>query len=126
MRTILLPLALIMAVTPALARDDNRMPEATPAGKAVGCIPLRSIRQSHVRNDLVIDFEMNGGKVYRNTLPQSCPSLGFRQSFSYKTSLSQLCSVDTITVLESPPMMQGATCGLGQFQLVTLAKKIKR
>ena len=126
MRKTLLALLVIAAAAPGAARDRNQLPMATPAGKAENCIPLRNIRQSHVRNDHVIDFEMNGGKVYRNTLPNGCPGLGFDESFAYQTSLSQLCSADIITVLQSPGPRRGASCGLGKFQAVTLAKKAKR
>jgi hypothetical protein len=126
MRKTVLALLVIAAAAPGAARDRRPLPMATPAGKAESCIPLRSIRQSHVRNDHVIDFEMNGGKVYRNTLPNSCPGLGFDESFAYQTSLSQLCSSDIITVLQSPGLRRGASCGLGMFQPVTLARKAKR
>ncbi len=118
---------LLTATAPGMARDLNRVPEATPAGKPESCIPLRSIRDSKVRNDQVIDFVLNNGKVYRNTLPQSCPQLGFEERFTYTTSLSTLCSVDIITVLyATPTLSRGASCGLGQFQPVTLAKSDKR
>jgi hypothetical protein len=120
MRMILLPLALL-AITGADAAR-NQVPDATPAGKPVSCISLTSIRQSHVRSDSVIDFETAGGKYYRNTLPNACAQLGFEQKFSYETSLSELCSTDIITVLQDPPTMRGASCGLGQFQPVTLVK----
>ena len=79
-----------------------------------------------MRNDRVIDFDMGGGKYYRNALPEACPELGFEQKFSYETSLSKLCSTDIITVLQDPPTMHGASCGLGQFQPVTLVKSPKR
>ena len=115
-------LAATALTAPALARDARRIPAATPAGKAVSCISLPRIQASHVRSDNVIDFEMNGGKVYRNTLPQSCPDLGFEEHFSYETSLSELCSTDIITVFTTSPAMRGASCGLGQFQPVTLAR----
>jgi ethanolamine utilization protein EutP (predicted NTPase) len=60
---------------------------------------------------------MLGGKIYRNTLPHSCPGLGFEEKFMYKTSLSQLCSVDIITVLHNAGgLNRGASCGLGKFQ----------
>jgi len=94
-----------------------------PVGDAVDCIPLHSIRNTRVRDDRTIDFYMDGRKVYRNTLPNSCPQLGFEEKFSYKTSLSQLCSVDIITVLHSPPLMSGASCGLGKFQPISGAPK---
>ena len=94
-----------------------------PVGDAVDCIPLHSIRNTRVRDDRTIDFYMDGRKVYRNTLPNSCPQLGFEEKFLYKTSLSQLCSVDIITVLTSPGISQGASCGLGKFQPITGAPK---
>lgn len=104
-------------------RDRNAAPEAKPAGKAVSCIPLIQIRNTRVHGDKVIDFHMRGGKVYRNELPYECSSLGFEERFAYKTSLSQLCSTDTITVLRTPPSIQGPTCGLGKFQPVDIAKR---
>jgi hypothetical protein len=105
----------------ATARDRNTPLDATPVGKAVDCVQLRSIRSTRVYGDSTIDFDLGGGKVYRNTLPYSCPSLGFEERFLYKTSLSQLCSVDIITVLQSPGITPGPSCGLGKFQPVKLA-----
>jgi hypothetical protein len=117
-------LAIILTTTASasLARDRNVAPEAIPLGDPVDCVQLRSIQSTSVHGDSTIDFHMGGGKVYRNTLPNSCPSLGFEERFLYKTSLSQLCSVDIITVLQSPGLSQGASCGLGKFQPVKLIK----
>lgn len=121
-RSLFALLLLTTIAAPGAARDRGTVPEAVAAGKAESCIPLRSIRQTHVHGDSVIDFEMLGGKVYRNTLPAACPGLGFEERFSYATSLSSLCSTDIITVLNTTPVSRGATCGLGQFQPVTLTK----
>ncbi len=108
--------------TAAAARDRNAVPDAVPDGKPVSCVQTTSIRSTSVHGDEVIDFHMTNSKVYRNTLPMSCPSLGFEERFLYKTSISQLCSVDIITVLQSPGLSQGASCGLGMFQPVKLTK----
>ena len=117
------PAILALGLIAATAADRQRVPEASPTGPAVSCIPLTQIRESRVRDDRTIDFVMAGrDRVYRNTLPQSCPELGFEERFAYETSLSQLCSTDIITVLRQAPLMRGASCGLGQFQPVTLAK----
>ena len=43
------PIAAAMLMTiavPGMAKDRNQVPEATPVGKPVSCIPLRQIRQS--------------------------------------------------------------------------------
>ena len=60
---------------------------------------------------------MNGNRVYRNTLPNTCPRLGFEEAFTYETSLTQLCSTDIIYVLENfgGDLRRGAGCGLGEF-----------
>jgi hypothetical protein len=121
MRSALLSLTLLAATATAA---DRAPPPATPAGKPVSCVQLSQIQETRVRDDRTIDFVMRGrNRVYRNTLPSACPSLGFERRFSYATSLSQLCSVDIITVLYANPPMRGASCGLGQFQPVTLAKR---
>ena len=50
--------------------------------------------------------------------------LGFEQAFSYRTSITQLCSVDIITVIDrGAPGIAGPSCGLGQFQEVTGLKR---
>jgi hypothetical protein len=120
----ILALGLISVASPSSAkRDRNVVPEAREAGKPVSCIGLQTIRESRVRSDQVIDFRVSGKKWYRNTLPYSCPSLGFEERFSYKTSTNQLCSLDIITVLYSSPLQPGASCGLGKFQPVELVQK---
>ena len=65
---------------------------------------------------------MRGGATYRNTLPGRCPGLGFEQRFAYRTTIDQLCSLDTITVLQSGSSIPGPTCGLGKFMPVTMIR----
>jgi len=100
---------------PAENAVDEKAPAATVVGEAVSCIPITQIQSSRVRSDYTIDFEMSGGKVYRNTLPSKCSSLGFQRAFSYETSLSQLCNTDIITVLDTSSRMTMGSCGLGEF-----------
>ena len=130
MRTLALVIltSLLASGSAAIASHEPKMPpEARETGKAVDCVSLTQLRESRVRNDQVIDFRTSGKKWYRNTLPYSCPSLGFEERFSYKTSLSQLCSTDIITVLHTAggQLDRGASCGLGKFQPVELLKVAK-
>lgn len=112
------------APTAAIAKKkpDNLVPKAD--AKEVDCVNLAQIRETRVRDDSTIDFHMTGGRIYRNTLPMSCPQLGFEEKFTYKTSLSQLCSTDIITVLTTmgPGLNRGASCGLGHFQEMVKGK----
>ncbi len=112
MRFVALGLALLAA--PAMAAEPPPPPVET--GPPVSCINLRNIRGTQVIDDQTIDFHMAGNKVFRNTLPNRCPQLGFQRAFAYQTSISQLCSVDIITVIvQGGGPMMGATCGLGKF-----------
>ena len=122
--SMMLALAATAVAGPAIARG---VPEAVPVGKAQNCVEIIQILESRVRNDQVIDFYLRNGQVMRNTLPNSCPQLGFEEAFSYKTSLSRLCNVDIITVLNrvGGGIQRGASCGLGMFQPVKIAKKAK-
>ncbi len=92
-------------------------PAVTVVGEAENCLRTNQIRETHVRSDQVIDFEMQGGKTYRSVLPNRCGGLGFEEAFSYRTSLNQLCKQEIIYVLEQTggTVRQGAGCGLGEF-----------
>jgi hypothetical protein len=72
------------------------------------------IRQTRVLDDSTILFEMNNGITYRNDLPYPCHGLKSENRFGYKTSMSQLCNTDIITVL-STVGINGPSCGLGEF-----------
>lgn len=95
-----------------------------PAVAARSCVSLTAISEARVIDDRTIDFHMRNGTVLKNTLPHSCPSLGFEKAFTYATSLSQLCSVDIISVIHQGggPRI-GASCGLGAFVPTTVAAR---
>ena len=122
MRLILISAASLFLAAPTAMNRDRAIPEATPTGKPIDCLSLHQIRNTRIRSDQVIDFYVGGGKVYRNTLPMACPQLGFEERYLHKTSTGDVCSHDTITVLQSGGMIEGPSCGLGKFQPVTLAE----
>ena len=118
-------LAATAALTACTTRDPAPRANVPPppngmqsAADATGpsCIELNRIRESKVIDDRTIDFVLRDGSVLRNTLPYSCPSLGFEKAFSYSTSISRLCAVDIITVIQQGGGVRtGASCGLGKF-----------
>jgi hypothetical protein len=119
----LAPLPLLaLACSPQKERPTDANPTAgAPAvkvkGEAQTCINISQVRGTVVRSDRVIDFEMRGGKVYRNILPRNCPGLGIERAITYQTSIDQLCSPQIINVLHNigGTLQQGAGCGLGKF-----------
>jgi len=125
-------LMLAAAACAPVERDPNADPAAdAPAVKVLGegqtCINRTQIRQTQVRSDRVIDFEMRGGKVYRNILPQSCPGLRLERAFTYNTTIDQLCTPEIIYVLQNlgGVPQRGAGCGLGRFVPVEYVKDDK-
>lgn len=118
-------IAMLAIAAPASAARKPP-PEATVIGPEESCVQIRNIRQTKVYDDQTIDFVMTGNKWYRNTLPNSCPQLGFERAFSYQTSIPQLCNVDIITVLvQAGGLRRGASCGLGKFIPIEPIKKAK-
>lgn len=125
MKTALLIAAPLLLLAGCSARDTAPRASASPpagtqsaATPATGpsCIETSRIRESRVIDDKTIDFILRDGSVLRNTLPFSCPQLGFERAFSYKTSINRLCSVDIITVIvQGGGVRTGASCGLGKF-----------
>ena len=127
---ITIALSLLPFAIAACTRDQpGTAPAVAPAAKVVGepasCIPINQFRETRIRDDATIDFIGYGDRVWRNTLPGSCPGLKSENRFTYETSLSQLCSTDIVYVLHDygGSLQRGAGCGLGQFVPVELAKK---
>ncbi len=81
------------------------------------CIRHASIKRTKVLDDDHILFEMRGKRTYLNKLSHTCHTLGFSRKFALNLHTSQLCNVDTITVLDSFLSSRGA-CGLGKFELL--------
>src|SRR4051812_23667524 len=91
-------LAVGVIAAPITAQDGR---DGASSGDARSCIPLNDIDRTSVIDDNTILFYGRGhDDVYRNDLPRSCPELRNEERFMYRVSLAQLCSNDTITVLE--------------------------
>ncbi|MCJ9427939.1 DUF6491 family protein [Kordiimonas marina] len=101
--------------TRAEKRMADLMKKYELTGAVRSCIPIGHMRDSNVIDDQTIFFRTSAGTGYLNRLPNKCPRLGFERRFMYKTSMSQLCSLDIITVLDSSAN-QWASCGLGKFE----------
>ena len=110
------------------AAEIASAPAVTVTGPAESCIDRNQLRQTKVRSASVIDFEMQGGKVWRNTLPQRCPGLEFERAFAYETSIGQLCTPQIIYALQTfgGVPQRGAGCALGKFVPVEYVEDARR
>ena len=96
-------------------RPASKAPPVEVLGEPVSCVNISRIRNTQVHDDYTIDFNLGGGDIYRNTLPNRCPQLGFEERFAYEVSTGQLCSVDTIAVIVGGAVGRGPRCSLGEF-----------
>ena len=121
---ILAPLALAACTQESPGDRPAVAPAARIAGPSESCVQIAQFRETRIRDDWTIDFIRDGRRAWRNTLPQRCPGLKSADAFSYKTSLSQLCSTDVVHVLEhwGGSLHEGAGCALGPFVPVELEK----
>lgn len=111
--TVLCTLSL-MPLGSAIAND-----EVEEAGER--CIDTRRISRTHVADNQTLIFYMRGGAIYKNTLRNKCQALVHEKRFSYRTTMSRLCRIDTITVIRSfgGGITDGPSCGLGMFYPIT-------
>lgn len=81
------------------------------------CVNMRNVSRTEVIDDQTILFYMRRGVIYRNYLPHRCSGLAREKRFSYRTTISRLCDIDTITVLydQGVGLTSGSSCGLGRF-----------
>jgi hypothetical protein len=100
-------------------------PKARIVGEPLNCVPLTQVRESRIRDDWTIDFVGVGGQVWRNTLTNRCPGLRAENAITYETSLTQLCNVDIVYVLQNfgGRLQRGPACSLGRFVPVELERR---
>lgn len=91
---------------------------ATEDDEMKRCLNLAAIRTLDILDNQHIIFHTTGNQQYLNTLPHTCSGLNKHSTIMYRTALSQLCDLDTITVLNNigAGFMRGPTCGLGKFE----------
>jgi hypothetical protein len=117
-----------LALAACTQEGPGTPPPVSPAARVIGppesCVQIAQYHETRIRNDWTIDFIRDGRHAWRNTLPQRCNGLKSADAFSFKTSLTQLCSTDIVHVLEhwGNSLHEGAGCGLGPFVPVELEK----
>ncbi len=108
-------LSTVIGALPGVAQAQSDPPPAN-----VRCVDLNRIDHTEIVGDRNILFYMKNRSIYRNRLPQACPSLSQGNPFMYRVVLSQLCDTDVVTVLErwGFGFTPTQSCLLGPFDLV--------
>lgn len=115
--------AALLASAPAIAKQDRaasaeaKLAKALAgrvAGKPVNCIMLSDIRSSTIFDKTAILYD-TGSKLYLNRPQSGASSLDSDDILVTKTSGSQLCSIDTVRLIDRNAHFPRGFVGLGQF-----------
>ena len=107
-----LGIAFCLASTALAAGSPSKQPK-DDGGQT--CINLKPVDQTYVINDFIIVYHTRGGKLYKNTLPRRCNTLGRQGAFStLLTTPYRLCRGDILTV-----SLTQNNCALGDFHEIT-------
>lgn len=89
--------------------------EGRVAGKPVDCLPLYNIRSSEIIDGTAIVYRTSGNQLYVNRPDIGASSLDRDDILVTDTHSSQLCSIDTVRLLDSTSRFYTGFVGLGEF-----------
>lgn len=102
------------------ARDLSRMEAELkgyePAGPPVSCVNMRDLQGNRSIGEGALVFDGPPGRKWINRPPAGCPSLEFGRALRVRTSSSQLCRNEIVTVLDPVSGSEYGGCGLGDFE----------
>ncbi|HZG09677.1 MAG TPA: hypothetical protein VEZ70_11925 [Allosphingosinicella sp.] len=97
------------------ARLATELRNYSQAGAPVSCVSLRNLGGNRSAGEGAIIFGGNGSRVYVNRPPAGCPALDSGRALQVRTSASQLCRGEIVTVFDPVSGNQSGSCGLGDF-----------
>jgi hypothetical protein len=106
----------------SLARADGEATLATelrnyqPAGQPVSCVSLRNLEGNRSAGENAVIFDGPGGRLYVNRPPAGCPMLRHGRALTVRTTNSQLCRGDIVSVFDPGTGANYGACGLGDFE----------
>ena len=116
-------LAAIFLIAPAVAAPPPRnLPEAELAkalagrvqGRPINCISLSGMNGSQIIEGKAIIYRV-GGRLYVNSPRSGAESLRTDDILVTRTSGSQLCSIDTVQLIDRTSRFSRGPVSLGQF-----------
>jgi hypothetical protein len=87
-----------------------------PAGPPVSCVRMRDLSGNRSAGEGAIVFDGIGGRKWVNRPAGGCPSLEFGRALRVRTTSSQLCRNDIVTVFDPVSRSEYGGCGLGDFE----------
>ena len=98
------------------ARLASQLRNYEPAGPPVSCVRLRDLQGNRSAGEGAIVFDGISGRKWVNRPAGGCPSLEFGRVLRVRTTSSQLCRNDIVTVFDPVSRSEYGGCGLGDFE----------
>ena len=121
--------AAAIAATPDNSKNEAKLSAALAgrvAGKPVNCISPRDIRSSQIIDRTAIVYDTGAGRLLVNRPRIGAESLDSDDILVTRIHGSQLCSLDTINLVDRGSRMQRGFVSLGQFVPYTKVKATHR
>jgi hypothetical protein len=105
----------------AIARADGETKLAAElrdyrqSGEPMSCVPLRNLGNNRSAGEGVVIFGGNTSRLYVNRPSGGCPLLRIGTALSVRTSGTQICRGDIVSVFDPQTGVNFGSCGLGDF-----------
>ena len=111
---------LLLAATAASAAPDHeaelaKAVEGRVAGAPVDCLNLRDIQSTRIIDGTAIVYETLNRTLYINRPASGAAFLRWGLALVTDTHTSQLCSIDTVRLLDTGSRSEAGSVGLGKF-----------
>jgi hypothetical protein len=101
---------------PPLSAKAEKALEGRRPGKPVNCVSLTSLGSSEIVDQTAIIYKSSRKLWYVNRPDGgNCPALQRNRTLVTHLTMSQLCSLDIVRVIDSSSPVEFGSCGLGQF-----------
>jgi hypothetical protein len=97
------------------ARLAAQLRDYEQSGPGQSCVSMREVHGNRSAGEGAILFTGTGGRIFVNRPPAGCPVLSSGRSLQIRTTTSQLCRGDIVTVADLTTGMEFGGCGLGEF-----------
>jgi hypothetical protein len=108
----------LSAAAPGFAiQPDDALEGFRQTGQTQSCVALTRVRSMKPIDDHRLLVEMRGGATYLNTVSNRCSNMDRSYTYlEYRTSGSQLCRGEILTVVDSGSRTMAGSCSLGEFE----------
>jgi hypothetical protein len=97
------------------ARLAAELRDYRQSGNTVSCVPLRHLGGNRSAGEGAVIFGGNGKRIYVNRPAGGCPQIRSGTALTLRTTGTQMCRGDIVSVFDTHTGVSYGSCGLGDF-----------